>query len=353
MADKKQALDTALAGIEKRFGKGAVMQLGQNSAMNIDAIPTGSIGLDIALGIGGLPRGRIVEIYGPESSGKTTVALSCIAQAQKLGGTAAFVDAEHAIDPTYASTLGVNIDELLVSQPDDGEQALEITEALVRSSAVDILVVDSVAALVPRAEIDGEMSDALVGAHARMMSKAMRKLAGAISTSNCLAIFINQLREKVGVVYGNPEVTTGGRALKFYSSVRLEVRRAEQIKSGSEVIGSRTKVKVVKSKVAPPFKDAEFDLMYGRGISRSGEVVDLAVKLGLIQKSGSWFSYEDNRLAQGRDNVKALLESNDELMKTLTDEIMARRDEIAKMPSGRKGVLAPPVGIDVLRSDED
>lgn len=309
--DKAKALDTALAQIEKQFGKGAVMRLGQTEALHVDAIPTGSISLDMALGIGGLPRGRIVEIYGPESSGKTTLALHCIAQAQKGGGYAAFIDVEHALDPVYARALGVDVDSLLVSQPDTGEQALEITEALVRSGAIDIIVVDSVAALVPRAEIEGEMGDSHVGLQARLMSQALRKLAGAISKSNCVAVFINQLREKVGVVYGNPEVTPGGRALKFYASVRIDIRKSEAIKVSGEQIGSRTRAKVVKNKVAPPFREVEFDVMYGKGISHEGELLDLAVKLDIIQKSGAWFSYQDKRLGQGRDNVKAMLHDDE------------------------------------------
>ena len=308
-ADKAAALETALAQIEKQFGKGAVMRLGQNQAMNVEAISTGSLALDLALGIGGLPRGRIVEIYGPESSGKTTLALHCIAEGQKDGGNAAFIDVEHALDPVYARALGVDVDSLLVSQPDTGEQALEIAEALIRSGAIDVIVIDSVAALVPRAEIEGEMGDSHVGLQARLMSQALRKLAGAISKSSCVAIFINQLREKVGVVYGNPEVTPGGRALKFYSSVRLEIRKIEVLKSGTEQIGTRTRAKVVKNKIAPPFREAEFDVMYGRGISRTGELIDLAVKLDVIQKSGAWFSYNQTRLGQGRDNVKIFLEN--------------------------------------------
>ncbi len=313
VVDKAKALDTALAQIEKQFGKGAVMRLGQTEALHVDAIPTGSIALDAALGIGGLPRGRIVEIYGPESSGKTTLALHCVAQAQKAGGYAAFIDVEHALDPVYARALGVDVDSLLVSQPDTGEQALEITEALVRSGAIDIIVIDSVAALVPRAEIEGEMGDSHVGLQARLMSQALRKLAGAISKSNCVAIFINQLREKVGVVYGNPEVTPGGRALKFYASVRIDVRKSEAIKVSGEQIGSRTRARVVKNKVAPPFREAEFDVMYGRGISHEGELLDLAVKLEIIQKSGAWFSYNGNRLGQGRDNVKKMLQDDEKL----------------------------------------
>ena len=308
-AAKAAALETALAQIEKQFGKGAVMRLGQNESMHVEAISTGSLSLDLALGIGGLPRGRIVEIYGPESSGKTTLALHCIAEGQKNGGNAAFIDVEHALDPVYARALGVDVDSLLVSQPDTGEQALEIAEALIRSGAIDVIVIDSVAALVPRAEIEGEMGDSHVGLQARLMSQALRKLAGAISKSSCVAIFINQLREKVGVVYGNPEVTPGGRALKFYSSVRLEIRKIETIKVGMEQVGTRTRAKVVKNKIAPPFREAEFDVMYGKGISRTGELIDLAVKLDVIQKSGAWFSYNQTRLGQGRDNVKTFLEN--------------------------------------------
>lgn len=311
--DKNKALETALTNIEKQFGKGAVMRLGQNEAMHVEAIPTGSLSLDLALGIGGLPRGRIAEIYGPESSGKTTLALHCIAQGQKNGGNAAFIDVEHALDPVYARALGVDVDSLLVSQPDTGEQALEITEALVRSGAIDVIVVDSVAALVPRAEIEGEMGDSHVGLQARLMSQALRKLAGAISKSNCVAIFINQLREKVGVSYGNPEVTPGGRALKFYASVRIDIRKIETLKNGTEMIGSRTRAKVVKNKIAPPFRMAEFDVMYGRGISREGELLDLAVKLDIIQKSGAWFSYKETRLGQGRDNAKNFLAENNDI----------------------------------------
>ena len=303
-ADKKAALETALAQIEKQYGKGAVMRLGQNEAMHVEAIPTGSLGLDLALGIGGLPRGRIVEIYGPESSGKTTLALHCIAQGQKNGGNAAFIDVEHALDPVYAQALGVDVDSLLVSQPDTGEQALEITEALVRSGAIDVIVIDSVAALVPRMEIEGEMGDSHVGLQARLMSQALRKLAGAISKSNCVAIFINQLREKVGVMYGNPEVTPGGRALKFYASVRIDIRKVETIKNGTEMVGSHTRAKVVKNKIAPPFRSAEFDIMYGHGIAREGEILDLGVQLDIVQKSGAWFSYKDTRIGQGRDNAK-------------------------------------------------
>lgn len=324
MLDKKKALETALSQIEKQYGKGAVMRLGQNKAMNIEAISTGSIALDAATGIGGLPRGRIIEIYGPESSGKTTLALHVVAEAQKLGGEAAFVDAEHALDPHYAANLGVDVESLLVSQPDNGEQALEITEALARSGAIDVLVVDSVAALVPRAEIEGDMGDSHVGLQARLMSQALRKLAGAIAKSNCLVIFINQLREKIGVVYGNPETTTGGRALKFYASMRIDVRKIEQLKAtGNEFVGSRTRAKIVKNKVAPPFKDAEFDIMYGRGISKEGEILDLAVKYNIINKSGAWFSYNEMRLGQGRDNVKELLRSKPEMMEEIKEKLTA------------------------------
>ena len=326
--DKGRALETALGQIEKQFGKGAVMRLGQNRTMNVEKISTGSLSLDIALGIGGLPRGRIIEIYGPESSGKTTLALHCIAEGQKSGGYAAFIDVEHALDPVYASALGVDVDSLLVSQPDTGEQALEITEALVRSGAIDVIVVDSVAALVPRAEIEGEMGDSHVGLQARLMSQALRKLAGAISKSNCVAIFINQLREKVGVIYGSPEVTPGGRALKFYSSVRIDIRKAEVLKNAGEVIGSRTRAKVVKNKIAPPFREAEFDIMYGRGISREGELLDLAVKLEVVQKSGAWFSYQETRLGQGRDNVKEFFRTNPELSTKIEAEVMENIDKL-------------------------
>ncbi|MGM9612711.1 MAG: recombinase RecA [Butyricicoccus sp.] len=339
-ADKKKALAQALGQIEKNFGKGAVMRLGENAGMNVEHIPTGSIGLDMALGIGGLPRGRIIEIYGPESSGKTTVALHAVAQAQKMGGEAAFIDAEHALDPVYARALGVDIDSLLVSQPDTGEQGLEITEALVRSGAIDIVVVDSVAALVPRAEIEGDMGDSFVGLHARMMSQAMRKLAGSIAKSNCCVIFINQLREKVGVIYGNPEVTTGGRALKFYASVRIDVRRVEHLKDGSTLIGSHTRCKIVKNKVAPPFKEAEFDIMYGEGISFTGELVDLGVKYGIVQKAGAWFSMGDIRLGQGRDNAKLYFkdhpEDAEQVHKQIEEAILAERAEAAK-----KGLKQP------------
>ena len=326
--DKKTALEGAIKQIEKKYGAGAVMRLGQTKTLNVAAIPTGSMMLDMALGIGGVPRGRIVEIYGPESSGKTTVALSVIAQAQKSGGEAAFIDVEHALDPVYAQALGVNIDNLLVSQPDSGEQALEIAEALIRSGAIDVIVLDSIAAMTTRAEIDGDMGDLHVGQLARLMSQAMRKLTAAISKSNCVAIFINQIREKIGVMYGNPETTPGGRALKFYSSVRIEVRKGEVIKEGSQIIGARTRCKVVKNKVAPPFKEAEFDMMYGTGISRTGEVLDLATELDIIKKGGSWFSYNDQKLGQGRDNVKELLKNDPDLMKEIEDKILARKDEL-------------------------
>ncbi len=369
MADKKKALETALAQIEKAYGKGTIMRLGENSGMNVEAISTGSVSLDVATGIGGLPRGKIIEIYGPESSGKTTLALTVVAQAQKNGGEAAFIDAEHALDPTYASNLGVDVDALLVSQPDNGEQALEIAEALVRSGALDVVVIDSVAALVPRSEIEGEMGDSHVGAHARLMSQALRKIAGAVAKSNTIIIFINQLREKVGVVYGNPEVTTGCRALKFYATMRIDVRRVEAIKaSASEFIGNRTRCKIVKNKVAPPFKEAEFDIMYGKGISKEGEIVDLGVDYDIIQKSGSWFSYGDMRLGQGRDNVRELLTSSPELAAELEAKILeamkthkekpkakkskatASEDEPAPKPTTKAGARAK---LDIVVDDED
>ena len=341
-SDKKKALDTALAQIEKTYGKGAVMRLGDRPEMVVDAIPTGSLALDAALGIGGVPRGRIIEVYGPESSGKTTLALHILAEAQKRGGEVAFVDAEHALDPEYAAALGVNIDSMLVSQPDTGEQALEIADALVRSGAVDAVVVDSVAALTPRAEIEGEMGDSFVGLQARLMSQALRKLAGSIAKTNCIVIFINQLREKVGVMYGNPEVTTGGRALKFYASVRIDVRRVEALKNGGEVIGNRTRAKIVKNKVSPPFREAEFDIMYGEGISKWGELVDLAVKLDILQKSGSWFSMGETRLGQGRDAVKEYLKNNPELADRIEAEVransfklMSKQSQIAARAAGR------------------
>ncbi len=336
--DKARALETALQQIEKQFGKGAVMKLGENANMNVDHISTGSLSLDAALGIGGLPRGRIVEIYGPESSGKTTVALHCAAEAQKAGGTAAFIDVEHALDPIYAAKLGVDIDSLLVSQPDTGEQALEIAEALIRSGAIDIVVIDSVAALVPRAEIEGEMGDSHVGLHARLMSQALRKLAGALSKANCVAIFINQLREKVGIVYGNPEVTTGGRALKFYASVRIEIRRGEQLKNGTEVLGNHTRAKIVKNKVAPPFKEAEFDIMYGEGISRTGEIIDMGVKNGVLKRSGAWFYYGEMRLGQGRDNAKQTLKNNPELSAEISEKVLAKMQESTLSDEAKKKI---------------
>ncbi len=322
MDEKQKALQTAIEQIQKKFGQGAVMVLGENSALNVEAIPTGSIGLDLALGIGGVPKGRIVEIYGPESSGKTTVALHIIAEAQKAGGTAAFVDAEHALDPVYAKNLGVDVDALLVSQPSGGEEALEITEALVRSGAIDVIGVDSVAALVPRQEFEGDIGAPSVGSQARLMSSALRKLSGAISKGNTVAIFINQLRQKIGVVYGNPETTTGGLALKYFASVRIDIRKGEIIKNGTDAIGARTKAKVVKNKVAPPFKDTEFDIMYGTGISRVGELVDLGAKLGVVEKSGSWFSYNGVKIGQGRDNAKEYLKNNPAIEKEISDKIM-------------------------------
>lgn len=335
MIEKKKALEMALGQIEKQFGKGAIMKLGESTHLNVEVIPTGALGLDIALGVGGVPRGRIVEIFGPESSGKTTVALHIVAEAQKAGGEAAFIDAEHALDPVYAKKLGVDIDNLIVSQPDTGEQALEIAEALVRSGAIDVIVIDSVAALVPKAEIDGEMGDSHVGLQARLMSQALRKLAGVISKSKTTAIFINQLREKVGVMFGNPETTPGGRALKFYASVRLDVRRVETLKQGNEMIGNRTKVKVVKNKVAPPFKEAEFDIIYGEGISREGNILDVAVSLDIVNKSGAWFSYNGQRIGQGRENVKQFLREN----KDITNEIEAKiRENFSKAFINSMGV---------------
>ena len=320
--EKMKALDAALAQIEKQYGKGSVMKLGDQSAnMGIDVVPTGSLSLDLALGLGGMPRGRIIEIYGPESSGKTTVALHVVAEVQKMGGIAGFIDAEHALDPTYAAHIGVDIDNLYISQPDNGEQALEITETIVRSGAVDVIIVDSVAALVPKAEIDGEMGDSHVGLHARLMSQALRKLTGIISKSNCVVIFINQLREKVGVMFGNPETTTGGRALKFYASVRLDVRRIETLKVGGEVVGNRTRVKVVKNKVAPPFKEAEFDIMFGKGISKEGDILDLAVLHDIINKAGAWYSYNGEKIGQGRENTKLYLANNPEVMEEIEQQV--------------------------------
>ena len=354
--DKKRAIDTAMAQIERMYGKGAIMRFGDKAELNVDYIPTGSLSLDVALGIGGLPKGRIVEIYGPESSGKTTLALHVVAEAQKRGGEVAFVDAEHALDPTYARALGVQVEDMLIAQPDTGEQALEITEALVRSGAIDVVVVDSVAALVPRAEIEGDMGDSHVGLLARLMSQALRKLAGSISKTNCIVIFINQLREKVGVMYGNPEVTTGGRALKFYSSVRIDVRRVEALKNGSEIIGNRTRAKIVKNKVAPPFREAEFDILYGEGISKWGELVDLAVKLDIVQKSGSWFAMGELRLGQGRDAVKQYLQDHPELAEDIEAQVranafklMSKQAQIAARAAGR----AVDVAADDFEDGED
>ncbi len=322
-AAKKKALESAISQIERSFGKGTVIKMGENANMNVSSVSTGSIGLDLALGIGGLPKGRIIEIYGPESSGKTTIALHAIAEVQKEGGEAAFIDAEHALDPVYAKQLGVNIDELLVSQPDSGEQALEVCEALVRSGAIDIVVIDSVAALVPQQELEGDMGSSHVGLHARLMSQALRKLSGVISDSNCIVIFINQLREKVGVMYGNPETTTGGRALKFYASVRIDIRKSDVLKNGSDIYGNRVKCKIVKNKVAPPFKVAEFDIIYGKGISKTGEIIDMGIELGIIEKSGSWFYYGGERLAQGKDNAKKVIEEDEKLIKEIEEKIKA------------------------------
>ena len=360
--EKTKALKTAMDQIEKKFGKGAVMLLGENVGMNVEHIKTGSLMLDMALGIGGIPKGRIVEIFGPESSGKTTVALHCVAEAQKAGGTAAFIDVEHALDPVYAENLGVDIDSLLVAQPDSGEQALEIAEALVRSGAIQLLVIDSVAALVTKAEIDGEMGDSHVGQLARLMSQAMRKLAGALSKTGCAAIFINQLREKIGVMYGNPETTPGGRALKFYSSVRIDVRKGEAIKDGADVIGNTTRAKIVKNKVAPPFKTAEFDIIYGKGISHTGEILDAGVELGVLRKSGAWFYYGETRLGQGRDNAKQLFEDNPELaaeienkiiaVLTSGEEVAAESNDIEIMPEEPTSRPRRKVDIDIA-VDED
>ena len=352
ISDKKKALETAMQQIEKMYGKGSIMRYGDGGVTNVECIPTGSLALDLALGIGGLPRGRVIEIYGPESSGKTTLALHVLAQAQKQGGEVAFVDAEHALDPTYARALGVNVEDMLISQPDTGEQALEITEALVRSGAIDVVVVDSVAALVPRAEIEGEMGDSFVGLHARLMSQALRKLTGIIAKTNSIVIFINQLREKVGVMYGNPEVTTGGRALKFYASVRIDVRRVETLKAGGEVIGNRTRAKVVKNKVAPPFREAEFDIMYGEGISALGEMIDLAVKLDLVQKSGSWFSMGEKRLGQGRDAAKQYFRDHPEEAAALEAAV---RENFPKLMGAQSKIAAKAAGraVDVSADDFD
>ena len=350
-SDKKKAIDTAMAQIEKMYGKGSIMRLGDQTDLTVDYIPTGSLALDVALGIGGLPRGRIVEIYGPESSGKTTLALHVVAEAQKKGGEVAFVDAEHALDPTYARALGVRVEDMLISQPDTGEQALEITEALVRSGAIDVIVVDSVAALVPRAEIEGEMGDSYVGLHARLMSQALRKLTGAIGKTNTIVIFINQLREKVGVMYGNPEVTTGGRALKFYASVRIDVRRIEALKNGSEIIGNRTRAKVVKNKVAPPFREAEFDIMYGEGIAHEGELIDLGVKLDLVQKAGSWFSMGETRIGQGRDAAKKYLQENPDVAAKLEADIRANFDKLMTGQARIAAAKAAGKAVDVSADD--
>ena len=351
-SDKRKALDTAIAQIEKTFGKGTVMRLGDKPEMNVEAIPTGSLALDAALGIGGVPKGRIIEIYGPESSGKTTLALHILAQAQKMGGEVAFVDAEHALDPVYAAALGVDTDSMLVSQPDTGEQALEITDALVRSGAIDAVVVDSVAALTPRAEIEGEMGDTFVGLQARLMSQALRKLAGTINKTNCVVIFINQLRMKIGVMYGNPETTTGGNALKFYSSVRLDVRRVESIKEGGNVVGNKTRVKVVKNKVAPPFREAFFDIMYGEGIAKWGELVDLAVQLDIVQKSGSWFSMGDERIGQGKESVKNFLMANPDIADRVEAEVRANLYKLMGGPA-RPAANAADKGVAVSADDFD
>ena len=352
-SDKKKALQTAISQIEKNFGKGTVMRLGDRPEMNVEAIPTGSLALDAALGIGGVPKGRIIEIYGPESSGKTTLALHILAQAQKMGGEVAFVDAEHALDPVYAAALGVDTDNMLVSQPDTGEQALEITDALVRSGAVDAVVVDSVAALVPKQEIEGEMGDTFVGLQARLMSQALRKLAGTIAKTNCVVIFINQLRMKIGVMYGNPETTTGGNALKFYSSVRLDVRRVESIKEGGNVVGNKTRVKVVKNKVAPPFREAYFDIMYGEGISKWGELVDLAVQMDIVQKSGSWFSMGDERIGQGKDSVKAFLQANPDIAENVEAQVRARLLEVSGAPKAAAKAAERPVAVSADDFDDE
>ncbi|OMC69655.1 recombinase RecA [Paenibacillus odorifer] len=345
MSDRRAALDMALRQIEKQFGKGSVMKLGESTHMQVEVVPSGSLALDIALGIGGLPKGRIIEVYGPESSGKTTVALHAIAEVQRQGGQAAFIDAEHALDPKYARNLGVNIDELLLSQPDTGEQALEIAEALVRSGAVDIIVVDSVAALVPKAEIEGDMGDSHVGLQARLMSQALRKLSGAISKSNTIAIFINQLREKIGVMFGNPETTPGGRALKFYSSVRLDVRRVESIKMGNDVVGNRTKIKIVKNKVAPPFKQADVDIMYGEGISKEGSLVDIGTEMDIVNKSGAWYSYEGERLGQGRENAKQFLKEHQDIALIIENKI--------REASNLSTIVVAPKNEDIIAEQEE
>ena len=350
-ADKRKALETAIAQIEKNFGKGAIMRLGDDIPVNVEAIPTGSLSLDLALGIGGVPRGRIVEIYGPESCGKTTLALHIVASAQKGGGEAAYIDVEHALEPAYARALGVDIDELLISQPDTGEQALEITEQLVRSGALDVVVIDSVAALLPRSELEGEMGESSVGVVARLMSQALRKLAGVVSKTGCIVVFINQLREKIGVMYGNPETTSGGRALKYFASVRIDMRRIETLKSGTEMVGNRTRAKIVKNKVAPPFKEAEFDILYGQGISKIGEIIDLSVKLGLIDKAGAWFTVGDQRF-QGRDNVKVYLQENPEVCDKLEADIRANAHKLMS-PQARKAAIAAGRAVDVSADDFD
>ena len=351
--NRKEALDTAIAQIEKAYGKGAVMKLGQNTTMQVEAISTGSLSLDLALGVGGLPRGRVVEIYGPESSGKTTLALHAVAEAQKAGGEAAFIDVEHALDPVYAAALGVDIDSLLVSQPDNGEQALEIAEALVRSGAIDIIVIDSVAAMVPKAEIEGEMGDSHVGLQARLMSQALRKLTGIIGKTNTICIFINQLRQKVGVIYGNPEVTAGGMALKYYASVRIDVRRVEALKEGGNVIGNHTRAKVVKNKVAPPFREGEFDIMFGEGISKVGELVDLGVKLEIIKKSGAWFSYKEERIGQGRDNTKKYLLEHPELAAEIEAAVRANADKLSgRKPAAKPAAATAPVAVPAPAAEE-
>ena len=349
--DKRKALETAIAQIEKNFGKGAIMRLGDDIPVNVEAIPTGSLSLDLALGIGGVPRGRIVEIYGPESCGKTTLALHIVASAQKGGGEAAYIDVEHALEPAYARALGVDIDELLISQPDTGEQALEITEQLVRSGALDVIVIDSVAALLPRSELEGEMGESSVGVVARLMSQALRKLAGVVSKTGCIVIFINQLREKIGVMYGSPETTPGGRALKYFASVRIDMRRIETLKSGSEMVGNRTRAKVIKNKVAPPFKEAEFDILYGQGISKVGEIIDLSAKLGLIDKAGAWFTVGDARL-QGRDNVKAYLQENPEVCDRLEAQIRENAHKLMS-PQARKAAIAAGRAVDISADDFD
>ena len=352
MADKQKALETAISQIEKAYGKGSIMKLGQNATLNIEAIPTGSLSLDLALGVGGVPRGRVIEIFGPESSGKTTLALHIVAEAQKMGGEAAYIDVEHALDPVYMQNLGVNLDTLLVAQPDTGEQALEIAEALARSGAIDVIVIDSVAAMTTRAEIEGEMGDSHVGMQARLMSQGLRKLTSVLSKSNTVCIFINQLREKIGVMYGNPEVTPGGRALKFYASVRLDVRRIEALKNGTEVYGGRTRVRVVKNKVAPPFREAEFDMIYGKGISKNSEVLDLAVKLDIVQKSGAWFYYGDTRLGQGRDNVRKLLEQDKDLCERIEKQVRANAEKL--LPSYKPSADASKTSVsDVIVSTKE